>query len=62
MVSIENIYFWPKTLILKFHNRTDINVDKLNTCHVFKIPVKKRRKEITEFFNNGVENSNEKSR
>ena len=61
MVSIENIYFWPKTLILKFHNRTDINVDKLNTCHVFKIPVRKRRKYISEFFTNGFENSDKKA-
>ena len=30
--------------------------------HVFKIPVGKRRKEIAEFFNNDVENSDEKSR
>ena len=30
--------------------------------HGFKIPVGKRRKEIEEFFNNGVENSDEKSR
>ena len=30
--------------------------------HVFKIPVGKRRKEIAEFFKNGVENSDEKSR
>ena len=30
--------------------------------HVFKIPVGKRRKEIAEFFNNDIENSDEKSR
>ena len=32
-----------------------------NTCHVFKIPVRKRRKYIAEFFTKGFENSDKKA-
>ena len=60
-IGIRNNLIFPTGYFDLLDKNEEPRSHNTSTCHVFKIPVGKRRKYIAEFFTNGFENSDKKA-